>query len=257
MAGKKIKNKKTIRKKDRVSAGTMGKILLPLILLLIVLGGCYYYIIKNYTVHTVYVEGNIHYTNEEVMAMVMECYYGSNSLYLSLKYRDKSVENIPFVEKMDVSVVDPHTIKIQVYEKSLAGFVEYLDRYMYFDRDGIVVESSTDRTRGVPLVSGLSFDHVVLHQPLPVEDMGIFQDILNITQLVNKYKLSVNRIYFGSDDTLTLYFEEVKASLGRRENLEEKIMELQYMIPSLEGKSGTLRMENYTEETKTITFEPD
>ena len=87
--------------------------------------------------------------------------------------------------------------------------------------------------------------------------MGIFQDILNITQLVNKYKLSVNRIYFGSDDTLTLYFEEVKASLGRRENLEEKIMELQYMIPSLEGKSGTLRMENYTEETKTITFEPD
>ena len=29
------------------------------------------------------------------------------------------------------------------------------------------------------------------------------------------------------------------------------------MIPSLEGKSGTLRMENYTEETKTITFEPD
>ena len=34
-------------------------------------------------------------------------------------------------------------------------------------------------------------------------------------------------------------------------------MELQYMIPSLEGKSGTLRMESYTEETKTITFEPD
>lgn len=257
MAGKKTKKKKIIRKKDRVSAGTMGKILLPLILLLIVLGAGYYYIIDNYTVHTVYVEGNVHYTNEEVMAMVMEGYYGGNSLYLSLKYRNKSVENIPFVEKMDVSVVDPHTIKIQVYEKSLAGYVEYLDRYMYFDRDGIVVESSTDRTVGIPLVSGLSFDHVVLYQTLPVEDTGIFQDILNITQLVNKYKLCVNRIYFGSDETLTLYFEEVKASLGRRENLEEKIMELQYMLPSLEGKRGTLRMENYTEETKTITFEPD
>ena len=74
---------------------------------------------------------------------------------------------------------------------------------------------------------------------------------------MNKYELSVNRIYFGSDNTLTLYFGGVKASLGKRENLEEKIMELQYMIPSLEGKSGTLRMESYTEETKTITFEPD
>ena len=235
----------------------MGKIMIPLILLLIVLNGGYYYIIKNYTVHTVYVEGNIHYTNEEIMAMVMEGYYGNNSLFLSLKYKDRSVENVPFVEKMDVSVVDPHTIKIEVYEKALAGYVEYLDRFMYFDRDGIVVESSTERTNGIPLVAGLSFDHVVLYQPLPVEDMGIFQDILNITQLVNKYELSVNRIYFGSDNTLTLYFGGVKASLGKRENLEEKIMELQYMIPSLEGKSGTLRMESYTEETKTITFEPD
>ena len=257
MAGKKISTKNAVRRTNRISAGTMGKIMIPLILLLIVLSGGYYYIIKNYTVHTVYVEGNIHYTNEEIMAMVMEGYYGNNSLFLSLKYKDRSVENVPFVEKMDVSVVDPHTIKIEVYEKALAGYVEYLDRFMYFDRDGIVVESSTERTNGIPLVAGLSFDHVVLYQPLPVEDMGIFQDILNITQLVNKYELSVNRIYFGSDNTLTLYFGGVKASLGKRENLEEKIMELQYMIPSLEGKSGTLRMESYTEETKTITFEPD
>lgn len=257
MAGKKISKKNAVQRTNRISAGTMGKIMIPLVLLLIVLSGGYYYIIKNYTVHTVYVEGNIHYTNEEIMAMVMEGYYGNNSLFLSLKYKDRSVENVPFVEKMDVSVVDPHTIKIEVYEKALAGYVEYLDRFMYFDRDGIVVESSTERTNGIPLVAGLSFDHVVLYQPLPVEDMGIFQDILNITQLVNKYELSVNRIYFGSDNTLTLYFEGVKASLGKRENLEEKIMELQYMIPSLEGKSGTLRMESYTEETKTITFEPD
>ena len=257
MAGKKISKKNAVRRTNRISAGTMGKIMIPLILLLIVLSGGYFYIFKKNTVHTGYVEGKNHYTNEEIMAMVMEGYYGNNSLFLSLKYKDRSVENVPFVEKMDVSVVDPHTIKIEVYEKALAGYVEYLDRFMYFDRDGIVVESSTERTNGIPLVAGLSFDHVVLYQPLPVEDMGIFQDILNITQLVNKYELSVNRIYFGSDNTLTLYFGGVKASLGKRENLEEKIMELQYMIPSLEGKSGTLRMESYTEETKTITFEPD
>ena len=42
---------------------------------------------------------------------------------------------VPFVEKMDVSVVDPHTIKIEVYEKALAGYVEYLGHYMYFDKD--------------------------------------------------------------------------------------------------------------------------
>ena len=158
-----------------------------------------FYVVTNYTVLTVYVEGNIHYTNEEIIDMVMEGRYGNNSLLLSLKYRDKGVGNIPFVEKMDISVIDPHTIKVEVYEKALAGCVEYLDKYMYFDKDGIIVESSDETTVGVPTVAGLSFDHVIVNEPLPVEDAGIFKSILSITQLVNKYNLSADRIYFGSD----------------------------------------------------------
>lgn len=242
---------KKMRRKRLIVSGAF------LATLFLVLGAVYYYIITNYTVTTVYVEGNVHYTNEEIMNMVMEGSYGDNSLLLSAKYKDKSIEGVPFVEKMDVSVLDPHTIKIEVYEKALAGYVEYLERYMYFDKDGIVVESSSQKTEGIPMVTGLPFDHVVLHEPLPVEDKEIFKDILSITQLVNKYNLSVDRIYFGTDGDLTLYFKSIKVALGSRENLEEKVMELQYMLPELSGKSGTLRMENYTEETKTTTFEPD
>lgn len=217
----------------------------------------YGYVIANYTITKVYVEGNIHYTNEEIMEMVMEGKYGNNSLLLSLKYKNKSVEGVPFVEKMDVSVEDPHTIRIEVYEKALAGYVEYLERYMYFDKDGIVVESSKERTTGIPQVTGLVFDHVLLYEPLPVEDKSIFRSILSITQLVNKYNLSADRIYFGSDDSLTLYFGDIRASLGERDYLDEKVMRLQDILPKLEGQKGTLRMENFTEDTKNIPFEPD
>ena len=224
---------------------------------LAVIVAVFIYIIKNYTVTTIYVEGNIHYTNEEIIDMVMEGHYGNNSLLLSLVYKDKSITDIPFIEKMDVSVMDPNTIKIEVYEKALAGYVEYLERYMYFDKDGIVVESSYEKTDGVPMVAGLKFDYVVVHERLPVEDEAIFASILNITQLVNKYNLSGDRIYFGSDGSLTLYFDEVKAALGAGDNLDEKIMKLQYMLPSLVGEKGTLHMENYTEETKKTSFEPD
>lgn len=217
----------------------------------------YGYIIANYTVTRVYVDGNIHYTNEEIIGMVMEGKYGNNSLLLSLKYKNKSIEGVPFVEKMDVSVEDPHTIRIDVYEKALAGYVEYLERYMYFDKDGIVVESSKERTSGIPQVTGLSFDHVLLHEPLPVEDKSIFRSILSITQLVNKYNLSADRIYFGNDDSLTLYFGDIRVSLGTREYLDEKVMRLQNILPKLEGQKGTLRMENFTEDNQNIPFEPD
>ncbi len=272
MAGKKLNKKKTIKKvyqkplrvvekrkepKKEIPVGKVIAISVVLLLLFIALFAGYRYITVNYTVTTVYVEGNVHYTNEEIMDMVMEGRYGHNSLFLSFKYKDKSIEGIPFIEKMDISVQDPHTVKIEVYEKALAGYVEYLDRYMYFDKDGIVVESSTEKTKGIPLVTGLQFEHVVLYRPLPVEDAAIFTDILSITQLVNKYNLSIDRIYFGSDGTLTLCFDEVKAAFGKGEHLEAKIMELQYILPFLEGKSGIVRMENYTEDTRDITFEFD
>jgi len=257
---KQIYSIKTSHIQDKVKKTINPLWAVTVIILLLLLTGLfvgYSYIIKNYTVTTVYVEGNVHYTNEEIMGMVMDGYYGDNSLFLSVKYKNKSIEGVPFVEKMDISVLDPHTIKIEVYEKALAGYVEYLERYMYFDKDGMIVETSTERTKGIPLVTGLNFDHVILYQPLPVENAEIFNDILSITQLVNKYELLIDRIYFASDDSITLYFEEVKVALGNEGNVEEKIMELQYMLPDLTGKKGTLRMENYTEETKTITFEPD
>ena len=86
-----------------------------LILLLIALASGYIYIVDNYTITTVYVEGNVHYTNEEIIAMVMDGRYGNNSLFLSLKYRDKGIDNVPFVQTMDVTVESKDTIRIKVY----------------------------------------------------------------------------------------------------------------------------------------------
>lgn len=216
-----------------------------------------YYVITNYRVTTVYVDGNVHYSNEEIMDMVMTGVYGNNSLYLALKYKDKGVEGVPFVERMDVDILTPDTIRISVYEKALAGYVEYLGRYMYFDRDGIIVESSKEKTEGIPQVTGLKFNYVVLNEALPVENEGIFRRILSITQLLDKYELTADKIYFDSDYDLTLYFEGVRVTLGSSEEIDEKIMRLQYILPELAGKKGTLSMENYTEDMRLIPFHQD
>ena len=225
------------------------------LLFLLVSGGLY--IINNYKVTTVYVDGSIHYTNEEIMDMVMEGRLGDNSLYLSLKYRDKGVENIPFIEMMDVSIEARDTIRITVYEKALAGYVRYLGRYVYFDKDGIVVETSEEETAGIPQVTGLSFDHVILHEPLPVDNPDLFNEILNITQQLAKYSLTADRIYFDSTYQVTLSFGDAKVALGENVDIDEKIMLLQSLLPNLMGKSGTLDMREYSEDTKTYSFEQD
>lgn len=184
---------------------------------------------------------------------------GNNSLYLSMKYKSRGIKDVPFLDAMDVDILTPDTIKITVYEKALAGYVKYMNTYVYFDKDGYVVESSTIRTAGIPQVTGLTYDYIVLGQPLPVaeEYQDVFGTILEMTKLLNKYELSADRIYFHTDTRITLYFGEVKVALGEETQwLEDKIMRLPEMLPQLAGRKGTLQMEAYNEKGE-YTFNPE
>jgi len=229
-----------------------------LTLIAIVLGVVYYFI-NTYTIkdENVFVEGNVHYTKDEIKQIVMEGPLGKNSLYLSAKYRNKGVENVPFVDVMDVEILSPDSIRIIVYEKALAGYIEFMDNYLYFDRDGYVVENSRVLTEGVPLVAGLDFEYVVLGEKLPVEKDVIFENIMNMTKLLAKYKLDADKIYFASESEIILFFEDIKVILGDTANLEEKIMNLPTFMESLVGKRGTLNLENYTRDSDMVIFDKE
>lgn len=213
-------------------------------------------VVSVFRVQNVSVEGNVHYTSEEIEAMVLTDRLSYNSLYLSLKYRNKEIRDIPFIETMSVRVDSPDSITIRVYEKSVAGYVEYMGRYMYFDRDGIVVESSETRTEGIPQVTGIRFDHVVLYEALPVKNTDIFQEILSITQMLSKHQITTDKIYFNESNEITLYFDNIRAKLGK-DNLEEKVMRLEQILPNLSGESGVLDLQNYSEDRKNVTFQKD
>lgn len=233
------------------------RITVTFLVFVLILGAAVSWVLEHYHVESVYVEGNMHYSSEEIIRMVTDQPLGDNSLFLSLKYRDKGIEGIPFIQSMEVKVLAPDTVKIVVYEKTIAGFVEYLDGFMYFDRDGIVVEAAEARTLGIPEITGISFDHVVLYEPLPVENPSIFQDILDMTQMLSKYEIIADQIYFDSTNQMTLYFGEVRAKLGSDENIEEKMARLKQILPAAEGKKGVFRLENYSGSGENVSFEQD
>ncbi len=214
-------------------------------------------ILAGYRVTNVEVVGNSHYTEQEIKDMVLKGNVFDNSLLLNIKYRNKSIENIPFVEKMDVEVKSNDTIRIMVYEKKLAGCISYLGNYMYFDREGIVVESSPQITQGVPEITGLRFNHVLLYEQLPVERSEIFQEILELTQLLDKYEIIADKIYFDTNNNVTLYFGDARVLIGSKSHIDEKIMQLSVIVPSIQGKAGVLDMREYETGTTTLTFEPD
>lgn len=159
---------------------------------------------------------------------------------------------------MDVSVLDHESVKVNVYEKALAGYVKCLDTYLYFDKDGYVVEISTVKTEGIPLVTGINFEYAVIGEPLPVENPEIFGTILDLTKLMDKYDTYADRIYFTADSGVVLYYGDVKVNLGNDfKYIEEKFMLLPEFMGALDGKKGTLHMENYSETNTDFTFKPD
>lgn len=228
---------------------------LILLLLLALAAG---WVWNTYRVQDVQVKGNYHYNDDEIREMVMKGPLGENSLYLSLRYKNRDVTDIPFVDVLNVTILSPDAIQIEVYEKALAGYVKYMDTYMYFDKDGYVVECSGIKIEGIPQIAGMSFDSAVLGKPLPVENEEIFERILNLTKLINKYKLTTDKIFFHSDGEITVYFGGIKVVFDHEStNIEEHFMVLPDFLKELEGKSGTLQMHAGNSEKKRYTFKPD
>ncbi len=234
----------------------MVKAIIALTVLLLITCGIYFFL-KEFTIKNITVDGSTHYTREEIIDMVIKEPEDRISLVLSMKYDNKQITDIAFIQSIEVTVLSSDSIRIQVYEKALAGYIEYLGQYMYFDKDGIVVEASGQITEGIPEITGLTFHSVVLHNPLPVSDSGVFGQILDITNLLTKYELDVDKIYFNQNLEVTLYMGNVRVTLGQKDKLTEKMMKLRDLAPHLAGLSGVLHLENADSSSDTITFTKD
>ena len=255
MAGRIKINKKS--KKNKIKNYSKRPPIWPYLLTTIIIGFiilAVILVVRYCKVTTVFVDGNVHYTDDEITSMVMDGAFGDNSIYLFLKYRNKEIKDVPFIETMSVSIESSDTVRITVYEKTLAGYVEYLDRLLYFDRDGTVVESSQIKTQGVPLVTGIGFDHAILYEPLPVENTEVFGEVLDVTQLMDKYQLDVDRIHFTGNMELILYFGNVEVDIGNADFIDEKVMVLPDILSKLGDKKGRINLTEY-ESGDTITFE--
>ena len=208
-----------------------------------------------FRVRQVTVTGNAYYTKEEVVDLLLDEGSLQNTLLVYLRYKYQEHPEIPFINDFEVTMDSWQSLKIRVYEKNMVGYVRYLGQDVYFDKDGIVVESSTQELEGIPQISGVTFDSLAIHQPLSVEDPTIFDTILSITKLLTKYDLDPDEIRFGAGGELFLQLGDVKVALGTGENLDEKISRLKQLEGDLKDKSGTLHMENYTDETTHISLE--
>lgn len=214
-----------------------------------------YIISTRFQINSISVTGNVHYTEDEVIEYVTSDGYINNSLILSVKNKIFEIEPIPFVDKFEIEYLSNNKIAIVVYEKAMAGCTEFMGEYVYFDKDGIVLETSTKRLEDIPCVYGITFTSFTLHEQMRGSDVEKFKDVLIITQLLQKYEISMENIEFTEDERLLLVAGDISVLLGEDNDMEIKIAELQNILPKLEGKKGILHMETFSKADTYLRFE--
>ncbi|MEI3244770.1 MAG: hypothetical protein V8S26_01115 [Lachnospiraceae bacterium] len=240
--------------------------------------------INYYSLQNVTVLGNVHYTEEEIRAEVTKGIFGKNTWAVSHLKSSFMPDDMELIDQIDVTMKDHHTLQITVQERQLIGYVQYLDCNLYFDSEGRVMDSvireeenGTDTADGesealtaeavgktatsfvaamkeAPLITGLSFTHAQLHEILPVSDDSVFYTILGIARMINKYDINPDAVNFDENMQITLTYGNLTVNLGKDELIEEKLTRMAAILPSIEGKSGILHMEDYTSSTQNIVF---
>lgn len=224
-------------KKKRKSIA-VGIVLLVAAVFLIVLLTCF-------KINSIEVTGNKHYTKEQIKDFVLAEGYIDNTVLLMLKNKIRPIEDIPFIAKLDIEYVSAHKITVTVYEKAMAGCIEYMNEYVYFDQDGYVLEISKTKLDDAPCITGMSFESMELHEKLPIKDKNRFKIILKLTQLISKYDLKIDSIKFTSEDEIVMGYQSIRIELGDGSNLEEQLIDLNKILQGLEGKKGTLDMRDF------------
>lgn len=238
------------RKQQMMTIFKVTIIVLSVLLLLVLIA------INAFRVKKVIVEGNELYEHDIIEKAVLNDQYSWNSLYVFFKYKFVKTEEIPFIDTMEISLKDPQTLHIMVYEKGMMGYIYIpgISENAYFDKDGLIVETSSDEIENVPLIKGIECNEVVLYEKLPIKEDQL-REILTLTQALKRSDLVPKSITYGVSNEPLVSYGKIEVSIGSIMNLTQKVERISAIIPKLKGQKGILHLENWTEESTNIVFD--
>lgn len=247
MGKRRNRNARRREKKQHRAAGA---------LLLLAVGGLLWFWFF-FKIQDVEVAGSTHYSKKQIKDIVLTGPLAENSVLAPLLCSRENTGEISFIDAVEVSYVNPNEVLITVKEKQSIGCVRYLDCYVYFDREGTVIESSVKKEDGILYFEGLTPDFVCLNQPLSVGGEDFLEAAASLSQLIEAGSRQPDNIRFDEKSVITLMYGEIQVRLGKNQYLDDKMARMEAILPQIEGQKGTLHLENITSEKKNITFEND
>lgn len=206
---------------------------------------------------TVY--GNTKYSPEQIQSFVTRGTLGENTFIMALKYHHRKVEGIPFIDRIDIDLASPSTVRVNIIEKPLDGVIEGDGRNVFLSDRGIVQTVSGRSFADVTKIVGIGDLAASAEGDLvtAADEKGQMKlDLaLELLQIMGKYEMHADSVEADENGNLTAALGHVRVKLGKS-GYEQKIYRLHQISPCLEGKRGVISMAGSSYDGANIVLQP-
>lgn len=200
-----------------------------------------------FRVKKISIEGNTYYSEKAMAEMFQENVFEKNLLTFWFLDKCSLTPDLPFVREYEVTYPSLNEIHIKLYEKSIVAGIAYSNQYIYFDKDGMVLQSAESPVGGIPLFETKNLTTFALYTKVQMEDEELLSQILNLANLFQHYHVNWDKVQFDANNEAYLYIGEIKVSLGKKNNYDEEISALSSVLEKMikNRQVGEIDMRNY------------
>ena len=256
-----IKQKIRERKKEKIRKAKQRRIRFWTILISIVaaIGAFIFSISGFFTVDSIEVRGNKHFTAEEIIN-IAHAVPGHNLIYDPGKQEiiDYLQQN-PYIKTADVTRKLPSTLVITVNERVQACAFRYDDDYLIMDSEGILLKKTRTEPK-ITMIKGMVVTKLKLGEKVGTENQKLFSSVLRIIRSMNAadmYFVTLDMTSYEDDYQVRAYIYDnlvVRSDLSNLiENLDNgRLHKVADKLFDDEVSRGTIIIG----EDGTISFEP-
>ncbi len=232
-AQKRIKNKK--KRINRILKWTS--------VLAIIIGGIVFALVSPiFNIQEIKVVNN-ELINEETIKSLSELSVGENLFRFNTKKISKNVKSNAYIESVKIQRILPNKIQIEVQERKREFNIEFLNGYIYINKQGYILEISNEKL-DKPIIQGVSIqdENVEVGSRLNSEDLEKLEDVIQIIDICKNYELDtkVTSIDVTDKNEYSMYMETEKKTIyiGDNTNLSTKMLYIQAILEKNQDKEG-------------------
>lgn len=225
-----------------------SKIFLPFILItLILIGICIGCMLTpTFNIENIDVQTGVNISKQEIISK-LEQIKGINTFKISISNLEKSIEEIPYIQKANIERVLPNELKVTYEERKPYAIVKYLESYVIMDKYGYVLEIKKENDMNdLAIIYGIDAEEYIPGKMLEGTARLKYENMAYLFETAKHvdFEYAISEANYQDTENLIISIKDIDIEVEygeiEKDKLSEKMLYLNEMIKGIEGKKGTI-----------------